>query len=235
MYPWLWFWAPQFHFPFSGSVAQRIEPDTRWFFDGIPARGRQWRRGKADLRRRLLRPAARLDHGGAAVPGEQWHHCARAGGAIPGRLKKVYGEDRSRETPQQATSSPARPSRCWKSCRRATRPNWPGCWPVFRSRTACSRISRPPSADVPDPQPRPHRAAGARRRRPCCGSTSTWSAVRWNSRSRAGPVPVAGRAVADRPGPGGRQARPMGGAAPGEEGLNLDHFCLCIEPFEPER
>ena len=35
MYPWLWFWAPQFHFPFSGSVAQRIEPDTNWFFDGI--------------------------------------------------------------------------------------------------------------------------------------------------------------------------------------------------------
>ncbi|MEO8655993.1 MAG: hypothetical protein ABI409_17845 [Ramlibacter sp.] len=35
MYPWLWFWAPQFHFPFSGSVAQRIEPDTRWFFEGI--------------------------------------------------------------------------------------------------------------------------------------------------------------------------------------------------------
>jgi catechol-2,3-dioxygenase len=26
----------------------------------------------------------------------------------------------------------------------------------------------------------------------------------------------------------------MGGAAPGTEGLNLDHFCLCIEPFEPE-
>lgn len=25
-----------------------------------------------------------------------------------------------------------------------------------------------------------------------------------------------------------------GGAAPGAEGLNLDHFCLCIEPFEPE-
>lgn len=24
-----------------------------------------------------------------------------------------------------------------------------------------------------------------------------------------------------------------GGAAPGAEGLNLDHFCLCIEPFEP--
>ena len=35
MNPWLWFWSPQFHFPFSGSVAQRIEPDTSWFFAGI--------------------------------------------------------------------------------------------------------------------------------------------------------------------------------------------------------
>jgi hypothetical protein len=33
MYPWLWFWSPQFHFPFSGSVAQRIDPD---FFSRIP-------------------------------------------------------------------------------------------------------------------------------------------------------------------------------------------------------
>jgi hypothetical protein len=35
MFPWLWFWAPQFHFPWSGDVAQRIQPDTRWFFQGI--------------------------------------------------------------------------------------------------------------------------------------------------------------------------------------------------------
>jgi hypothetical protein len=36
--PWFWFWMPQFqfpavHFPFSGAVAQRIEPN--WFFDSI--------------------------------------------------------------------------------------------------------------------------------------------------------------------------------------------------------
>ena len=36
MYPWLWIWTPQFHYPFSGSVAQRIEPDVNWFFDSIP-------------------------------------------------------------------------------------------------------------------------------------------------------------------------------------------------------
>lgn len=35
MYPWFWVWAPQFQFPFSGRVAQRIQPDTRWFFAGI--------------------------------------------------------------------------------------------------------------------------------------------------------------------------------------------------------
>ncbi|WP_075184746.1 hypothetical protein [Teredinibacter haidensis] len=34
MYPWLfWFWAPQFHYPLSGDVAQRIAPS--WFFQGI--------------------------------------------------------------------------------------------------------------------------------------------------------------------------------------------------------
>ena len=32
MYPWLWLWAPQFRFPFSGSVAQDYEPNTEWFF-----------------------------------------------------------------------------------------------------------------------------------------------------------------------------------------------------------
>jgi hypothetical protein len=35
MYPWLWLWAPQLHFPWSGNVAQRIEPNTEWFFEGI--------------------------------------------------------------------------------------------------------------------------------------------------------------------------------------------------------
>jgi hypothetical protein len=35
MYPWLWIWNPQFHFPWSGSVAQRIEPIT--LFDSIKA------------------------------------------------------------------------------------------------------------------------------------------------------------------------------------------------------
>jgi predicted CoA-binding protein len=40
MYPWLWLWAPQVNFPWSGDVAQEIEPTTSWFFRGIrPAAG----------------------------------------------------------------------------------------------------------------------------------------------------------------------------------------------------
>jgi hypothetical protein len=35
MFPWLWFYAPQLHFPWSGAVAQQIAPDTHWFFSGI--------------------------------------------------------------------------------------------------------------------------------------------------------------------------------------------------------
>lgn len=38
MNPWFFFWAPQLTMPFGGSVAQRIEPDTNWFFSGIPPR-----------------------------------------------------------------------------------------------------------------------------------------------------------------------------------------------------
>jgi hypothetical protein len=32
MFPWFWFFAPQLHFPFGGSVAQRIQPDTQCRF-----------------------------------------------------------------------------------------------------------------------------------------------------------------------------------------------------------
>jgi hypothetical protein len=36
MNPWFFLWAPQLTMPFGGSVAQRIQPDTNWFFAGIP-------------------------------------------------------------------------------------------------------------------------------------------------------------------------------------------------------
>lgn len=35
MFPWLWIWAPQLRLPFSGDVAQDIEPRLDWFFNGI--------------------------------------------------------------------------------------------------------------------------------------------------------------------------------------------------------
>jgi hypothetical protein len=35
MLPWNWMWAPQWHFPFSGSLTQDISPDTSWFFGAI--------------------------------------------------------------------------------------------------------------------------------------------------------------------------------------------------------
>lgn len=37
MYPWIWFWAPQVHYPWSGGVSQNIHPNTAWFSDLIQA------------------------------------------------------------------------------------------------------------------------------------------------------------------------------------------------------
>ncbi|HEX4879693.1 MAG TPA: hypothetical protein VFV39_07610 [Limnobacter sp.] len=37
MFPWFWVWAPHLHWPLSGDVRQRIEPDMNWFFGTIPA------------------------------------------------------------------------------------------------------------------------------------------------------------------------------------------------------
>jgi hypothetical protein len=38
MFPWLFVFAPQWQLPFSGSVMQRIDPQTHWFFDGIDSK-----------------------------------------------------------------------------------------------------------------------------------------------------------------------------------------------------
>lgn len=35
MFPWFWLWAPQLRLPFSGDVAQDIEPRLDTFFNGI--------------------------------------------------------------------------------------------------------------------------------------------------------------------------------------------------------
>ncbi len=53
MYPWLWFWAPQIHLPFSGSVAQEIAPDTDWFFDSIRPEA-----GNGDLEKKIVEVAS---------------------------------------------------------------------------------------------------------------------------------------------------------------------------------
>jgi hypothetical protein len=36
MSPWLWYWSPVIHFPWSGNLAQDIEPYTNWFSSLIP-------------------------------------------------------------------------------------------------------------------------------------------------------------------------------------------------------
>ena len=53
MFPWTLFWAPQLHFPWSGSVAQRIEPNTNWFFDAIAPNA-----GKAAIEKRAFEVAS---------------------------------------------------------------------------------------------------------------------------------------------------------------------------------
>ena len=35
MFPWLFLWAPQYQFPWSGAVKQEIAPDTTAFFNAI--------------------------------------------------------------------------------------------------------------------------------------------------------------------------------------------------------
>ncbi len=35
MFPWFFFWAPQYHYPWSGAVKQDIAPDITAFFNAI--------------------------------------------------------------------------------------------------------------------------------------------------------------------------------------------------------
>ena len=50
MYPWLWFWAPQWHLPWSGDVSLNIHPDTDWFSQNIKEEGA----GNASIERRAF-------------------------------------------------------------------------------------------------------------------------------------------------------------------------------------
>ena len=53
MNPWQNIWAPNVHFPLSGSVAQQIEPTTNWFFDAIDANA-----GSARIERKAFEKAS---------------------------------------------------------------------------------------------------------------------------------------------------------------------------------
>lgn len=49
MFPWFWFWAPRFNYPWSGNVAQDISPDTTWFFGAIKPEA-----GNGDLEKEIF-------------------------------------------------------------------------------------------------------------------------------------------------------------------------------------
>lgn len=51
MFPWLFWWAPSFYFPFSGAVTQDIETD--WFDDEITPES-----GDANIERKVFRDVA---------------------------------------------------------------------------------------------------------------------------------------------------------------------------------
>jgi hypothetical protein len=51
--PWNMTWSPQWHFPFSGSVAQQISPDTSWFFGAIPPQA-----GDGDIEQKVFETAS---------------------------------------------------------------------------------------------------------------------------------------------------------------------------------
>ncbi|WP_019603852.1 hypothetical protein [Teredinibacter turnerae] len=53
MLPWLWFWAPQLHFPLSGNVEQDINAITRKWFAGIPSSA-----GDGDIERQAVKVAS---------------------------------------------------------------------------------------------------------------------------------------------------------------------------------
>ena len=91
-YPWSWFWAPQLHFPFSGGVAQHIEPNINWFFDAIrPASG------NADIERQAFDIASYGKQLGLitevllSMAGEQTMTADEAEKSLT-RLKDIYGK-----------------------------------------------------------------------------------------------------------------------------------------------
>lgn len=53
MFPWLFVWMPQFYWPLSGSVEQRIAPQFKQFFDAIPQQA-----GNGEMERKIFETAS---------------------------------------------------------------------------------------------------------------------------------------------------------------------------------
>ena len=66
MFPWFWLWAPQLRLPFSGDVAQEIEPRLDWFFAGIKPQA-----GNARIEARAFDVATYGDQLGGRVDARQ--------------------------------------------------------------------------------------------------------------------------------------------------------------------
>jgi hypothetical protein len=57
VFPWLYFWAPVFHFPYSGAVNQHIQPQTDWFIRNVLPGA-----GVADIEREVVLRKASYGH-----------------------------------------------------------------------------------------------------------------------------------------------------------------------------
>jgi hypothetical protein len=93
MVPWLWYWAPQFQFPFSGSVAQRIAPD---FFSNIGNGAAD--NGQGDVERDAFdvasygRQLGLISEVLLSMAGQQDTVSRAKGEESLARLKTIYGE-----------------------------------------------------------------------------------------------------------------------------------------------
>ena len=100
-----------------------------------------------------------------------------------------------------------------------------GCMLLVRSTTSTSSMTRMFSVGVA--------AFGANRERglavAAAQQVSRPAAVRARAQHLAAQVPFAARVVVERLGVGRG-----GGSAPGAEGRNMEHFCLRIDPFDPD-
>ncbi|WP_457388417.1 hypothetical protein [Roseateles sp. P5_E1] len=92
MFPWFWLWAPQLRLPFSGDVAQDIEPRLDWFFAGIKPQA-----GNARIEARAFDVASYGDQLGVITQlliemAERQPAEAQAASAPLQELRRIHGE-----------------------------------------------------------------------------------------------------------------------------------------------